>query len=322
MPIIESKFTIPKYLRNGHVQSIYPYLFRNVSATITTKERIITADKDFIDLDEYLVGSDSMAIISHGMEGASDAHYMKGMVNHLNSLNIDALAWNMRSCSGEMNLTEGFYHSAQTEDLEAVVNHVQAKGIYKNIYLVGFSLGANLNAIYVGKNELAGTLPKEIKSSVMISNPCDIKCSSKEIGKLENILYSKFFLKTMSDKVKLKDKLMGFSKINIAELKNVKTLEQFNNLVTAPLHGFKDTYDYYRHASSKQYLKNLQLPSLIINSKDDPFFGDKCYPTEEASQNKNLFLEMTQSGGHVGFYSPKFSDTYWHEIRTGEFLLK
>jgi len=319
MPIINSKYVSPKFLSNGHLQTMYPFFFRKVPLDISKKERIITQDKDFLDLDEYHVGSDSIAIISHGLEGSANTHYIKGMARYLNSLNIDALAWNMRSCSGELNLTEKFYHSGASEDLDRVVQHVLEKNQYKNIYLVGFSLGANLTATYVGEYE--SKLPKEIKKSILISNPCDLKCSSDELKKNFNKLYLEHFLWTMKQKVKKKEKLMGFTKLETSSLHKIKCFDQFNNMVTAPLHGFIDSHDYYQQASCKQFLATMKLPTLLINAKNDPFFGEDCYPIEEAKVNKNLFLEMPESGGHMGFVPLDKGLHYWHELRAGEFLI-
>ncbi len=320
MPIIESRYSSPNFLNNGHLQTIYPFIFRKVPIVTTSKQRIITYDKDFVDLDDYSVGSDAIGIISHGLEGSTDAQYIKGMARFLNSQNIDALAWNMRSCSGEMNLKEKFYHSGATEDLQRVIDHVLEKDKYKKIYLIGFSLGANLTANYIG--EQGSGLPDQIKKSILISNPCDLQCSSDELKKNYNKFYLKQFLWTMRQKVKQKDKLMGFTNIDIdsSSISKIKCLDEFNNIVTAPLYGFKDSQDYYKKSSCKKYLENLQLPTLIINARNDPFFGVKCYPIREAQANKNLYLEIPESGGHMGFVTINQGLHYWHELRAGEFI--
>ena len=140
----------PFILRNGHVQTLYPSLFRKVGGVKYQRRRIDTPDGDFLDLDWSRVGSRRLAVISHGLEGNADRHYVRGMVKALNGEHIDALAWNYRGCSGEPNRLLRMYHNGVIDDLDWVVAHAVQTGRYDAIYLLGFSLGGNLSLLYLG----------------------------------------------------------------------------------------------------------------------------------------------------------------------------
>ncbi len=319
MPVIKnSSYKPPFLLGNNHLQTILPTLFRRVKGINYTRERINTADGDFIDLDISSTGSDKAVILSHGLEGKSDRAYMKGMARAFNLKEWDSIAFNFRGCSGEPNRTSATYHSGRTEDLHSVIQYLIAEKKYKSITLVGFSLGANLTLKYSG--EMGINIPSEIKSAIGISAPCDLLSSSIELHKLKNIIYAKRFLGTLVDKMKAKEHLHPS---NITrDYKSIKTLKDFDDNFTAPLNGYNDAIDYWIKCSSVKFLKNVAIPTLIINSKDDPILGEGCFPYREAEENKNLYLEVTRKGGHMGFITFSKSREFWHEIRAVEFAEK
>ena len=143
-------FRSPAYLFNGHLQTIYPSLFRQVEEVAYRRERIFTLDGDFLDLDKSFVDSSKLAIVSHGLEGSSDSQYMKGITKALNKRNWDVLTWNYRSCSGLLNWKLRSYHSGATGDLDLVIQHGLKQKHYEKVALIGFSLGGNLTLKYVG----------------------------------------------------------------------------------------------------------------------------------------------------------------------------
>lgn len=198
MPILKnSGFISPFWLPNGHLQSIYPALFRKISGIKYKRERIITADHDFLDLDwsyarQQSDRSKKLVILSHGLEGNSTRQYILGMVRLLNANGYDCLAWNFRSCSEEMNKTLRFYHSGATEDLDLVINHAFVHG-YDCIRLIGFSLGGNLTLKYLGEKGI--NINPAIKRAVVFSVPMDLKACSLAIIKSENRVYMHRFLK-------------------------------------------------------------------------------------------------------------------------------
>lgn len=320
MPIVkDSSYNPPKLLKNGHLQTLYPYFFRKVRDVQYSRKRLFTLDNDFIDIDISDVGSKKLLILSHGLEGSTNTQYIMGMTKHFNNIGIDAISWNMRSCSGEMNWTEKFYHALTLNDLDQVINHGLSLKNYDEIYLLGFSLGAILTSNYLG--ERGKNIDPRIKKAVVFSVPCDLRSSTIELSKPMNKMYSENFLATMRKKILLKHNTIGLSNVDIKHLGKIKTFEEFDNRFTAPLHGFKDASDYYEKGSCKPKLKNIAIPTLMVNAKNDPFLGKDCFPIAEAHKNPNLFLEMPKSGGHVGFINSLGKGILWSELRAQAFLM-
>ena len=318
MPIIErSSYVPPLLFRNGHIQTIFPSLFRKVRGIQYDRERIFTPDEDFLDLDWSRVGANRLAVISHGLEGNSGRSYVRGMVRAVNRSGWDALAWNMRGCSGEPNLTLRFYHSGATNDLNAVIEHVVDQRQYDSIALIGFSLGGNLTFKYLA--ERSEELEPYLSRAAACSVPCDLRAGSMKMARFNNRIYMKRFTRLLHEKIKAKKRLMP-GKIDDKDYHLVRTFKDFDDRYTAPIHGFKDAEDYWRQASSKQFLSDISIPTLLVNARNDPFLSQPCYPIEEATANPNFFLEMPESGGHVGFISFGKRGEYWFESRVVEFL--
>jgi predicted alpha/beta-fold hydrolase len=320
MPILkDSTYNPPKLLKNGHIQTLYPYFFRKVKDVNYSRKRLHTVDQDFLDVDVSDVGSNKLLILSHGLEGSSNTQYIRGMTKHFNNLDIDVASWNMRSCSGELNWTEKFYHALMTSDLNQVVEYAKGRKEYDEIYLIGFSLGAILTSNYLG--ELGKDVDPLIKKATLFSTPCDLYSSVKELSRPMNKMYLENFLKTMRNKILEKHNTIGLSKVDIKHLKKIKTFQEFDNRFTAPLHGFKDASDYYEKGSCKPKLKNIEVPTLMVNAKNDPFLGKDCFPIKEANENPNLYLEMPKTGGHVGFLDDQGKSILWSERRAQAFIM-
>jgi uncharacterized protein len=320
MPLIKnSEYISPYYLFSRHLQTILPALFRKVGNVIYTRERIVTHDDDFLDLDWSKVNSSEVVIISHGLEGDSKRPYVLGMVRALNNAGYDVLAWNYRGCSGEINKLHRFYHSGETNDFDYVIKYISKDHNYKNIFLVGFSIGGNITLKYLG--EKANDIDKKIKCAVVFSVPCHLESGAKQLGKFKNKMYMTRFLKSLGAKIKAKSLIMpelisdkGFNKI--------KNFYDFDERYTAPLHGFKNALEYWKHSSSIFYLNTISLPTLIVNAKNDPFLSPQCYPIKEAENNSKLYLEIPETGGHCGFYANNNNGLYWSEKRAIEFIKK
>ncbi|MFA5907095.1 MAG: alpha/beta fold hydrolase [Desulfobacula sp.] len=307
---------VPPFLfGNGHVQTIFPVLFRKVESVRYERERIATLDNDFIDLDWSVNGHDRLAVISHGLEGCTDRAYVKGMVKAVNDGGWDALAWNYRSCSEEPNRLLRSYHNGVTDDLSFVIDHARRKHPYTEIALIGFSLGGNLTLLHLGKE----TPDPIIKKAVVFSVPCDLKESAAILGKPVNKIYMKRFLIMLHEKIKAKMKLMP-GLINDKDYETIKDFKMFDDRYTAPIHGFKNAEEYWEKCSSKPYLSQIKIPTLIVNAVNDPFLPKACFPVKEADANKNLTLLMPESGGHVGFVSFNRQNLYWSEKQAVDFL--
>ncbi len=315
MPLVKnSDYLYPRYLFNGHLQTIFPNFFRSQIPLPFESERIKTDDGDFLDLDWLKHDSPDLVIISHGLEGNSRRPYMVGMARHFFSKGFDVLNWNYRGCGDELNLKPIFYHSGATYDLDRVISHAEAN--YENIYLIGFSLGGNLTLKYLGEERNRN--PK-IKKAVGISVPVHLESSCMKLSSGENKVYAKRFLKTLKEKV-VRKSLKFPEDIPTGVLRKIKTLKDFDNFYTGPLHGFVDAHDYYEKNSALFFLEKITVPTLILNAQNDPFLSEKCFPVSLARKLDNVWMEFPKYGGHVGFSPRKSADIYWSEKRAFEFI--
>ena len=319
MPIISSSYQgPPAYLFNGHLETIIPSLYRRVKGVIYDREKIGTPDHDFLNLDWSKVGSDRLLIISHGLEGDSKRHYAMGLVKLFNSKGIDVLVWNNRSCGGEINLNPILYHHGASYDLDTTVEHVLRAYKYKEIFLVGISMGGAQTLKYLG--EKGKDLPKEITRAAVYSTPCNLASSASTLKLRSNTFYRKRFLDKLKKKIEAKA-LQFPDLIDLDLLKGVHDFDTFDTLFTAKLHGFKDANDFYRAVSADNWMAFIEIPTLILNALNDPLLGPECYPVSLAEKKAEIILEMPKRGGHTGFvvHGQEFT---WAENRFAAFLLQ
>jgi predicted alpha/beta-fold hydrolase len=318
MPVIpHSTYRAPFLFNNGHLQTVYPSYTRNFEDCLYQRERILTPDDDFLDLDWARSGTDRLAILSHGLEGNSRRPYMMGMAIMLKRNGWDALAWNYRSCSGEINRRLRMYHNGSIDDLDVVVQHASRNGAYQTIALVGFSLGGNLTLVYLGSK--GGALDARIRKAVTFSVPCDLAAGARELAKAGNWLYMRQFLVSLHEKIRRKKEIMPGA-IDDEGYGRIRNFKDFDDRYTAPIHGFKNAEDYWTRCSSGQFIPEIRIPTLIVNALDDPFLAGGCYPVPQAQSSSCVHLEMPASGGHVGFVQFNRDKSYWSERRAIEFL--
>ncbi len=300
-----------KFLRGRHLETVLPNLLRKVKQLEPTLEKINTPDGDFLQLDWYCKGSSALAIISHGLEGNSDRPYMKGMAKIFTDNNIDALCWNYRGCGSEMNIKPQLYHSGATTDLDTVVKVAIDKG-YKQIVLIGFSLGGNITLKYVG--EQGKNLSSHVKAAITFSVPLDLAAGSRELSKPRNWMYARRFLRNLIKKVRIKHQQFP-QVIKLNGLSEIKDLRAFDDIYTGPIHGFAGADDYYFQCSAIRFLEDINIPSLIVNAKNDPFLPTECYPYELIKKCSKIDFETPDHGGHVGFVELNKQGYYWSEKR-------
>ena len=318
MPIIKSDFSPTLPFKNGHFNTMYRPLFTKDICSYTRK-RITTWDADFIDLDFSFVGSKTLVLLIHGLEGSSKSKYIASASNHLNKKGVDTVCFNLRSCSGEDNLLLSTYHSGKTEDVAFVIEHLLENYNYDNIVLVGFSLGGNLTLKYLG--EYQEKLSSRIKGGVAISVPVDITSAEQEMDKIKNKLYVEIFFKTLKNKILEKAHKFPEYRLNQDKLFKATKFKHLEKLYTVPVFGFESPEDYWIKASSKPYLSKIDRPTLLVNAKDDTFLSPACYPTKAALQSKYFYLEITDYGGHCGFIqSFKPQENTWLEKRISSFI--
>ncbi len=318
MPLIENSSYKPAFLfKNKHINTIWPALFRKINAFSYRRERLELEDGDFLDLDWSKIGSKTLVILMHGLEGDSHRPYIKGMVSALNDEHWDTLSLNFRSCSGEPNRLARSYHSGETEDITKIVDLAVTEHHYEFIHLIGFSLGGNVALKFVG--EKGKQLPSACKSVIGISVPCELRDCSVQISKKGNKVYLNRFLKSLKEKVRLKSHLTK-DVIDLQKVLQSKDFFEFDHFYTAPVHGFSSGEEYWRLSSANRVLDQIKIPCLIINALDDSFLADSCFPRELAQNHPYVHLETPKYGGHVGFTTFGQKGTFWSETRTIKFI--
>ncbi len=314
MPVIESEFRAPCFLRNGHLQTVVGAFLRRAHRLSFEQERLELADGDFLDLHWLRHRRDRLVILSHGLEGSAGQGYIRGMAAALAGAGWDALAWNFRGCGEEPNRLVRLYHSGATEDLRAVIDH--AAESYRRIALVGFSLGGNLTLKYLGE---APPHPA-VRSGAAISAPIDLAASAHALDtRWPNRVYLRRFIRSLVAKVEAKA-LRFPDQIDARGSDALRTFQEFDDRYTSRLHGFRDAADYWKRASSRPYLPHIGLPTLLLNALDDPFLAPECFPFPEAEASSSLYLEATPHGGHLGFLEFAGGLRPWFEARVARFL--
>lgn len=291
-----NNYTAPFLLKNGHLNTVYPTLFRRQSQPEYERIEITTSDNDFLHVDCLLKANRRCVILCHGLEGSSQSKYIIGAAKLMSENNWDVVAVNYRSCSGPMNRNLRMYHSGATDDLKCIVDNFSEQ--YDQIVLAGFSLGGNLCLKFAG--EYPKSVYPNISHVIAVSVPVDLEAGSRNIGHPTNFIYERKFLVTLRKKIEEKH-LQHPEEIDLSLLSNVKTLYDFDDYFTGPIHGFKDAQDYYTQCSSIHFLKLIDRPAHIITALDDPFLPEACYPYNEVKGNSNLKLITPKNGGHVGF---------------------
>ncbi|MGY3791930.1 YheT family hydrolase [Aquimarina sp. 433] len=318
MPLVTSNYKPSYFFRNGHFSTIYPNLVRTVKGIEQNRERIELKDGDFIDID-WSYSDDprskgKVAVLVHGLEGNAQRQYILGLAKHFVKNQWNVAAINLRNCSGEVNRLYRSYNAGVSDDLAAIISHIMEKD-YHAISICGFSLGGNITLKYLGERKT----PKQVKSAVAVSVPCDLYNSLNEINKPRNFIYQQRFIQSLKKKLLERQQVFP-NEISISDIKACSSLIDIDNLYTSVAHGYVDAIDYYTKCSSNQFLKDITIPTLIINAKNDTFLGTTCYPHNEAQRNSDLYLETPDFGGHVGFYMP--SGIFYNEYRAIEFVQK
>ncbi len=321
MPLLpQPDYRPPFPFTNGHIQTIYPTLFRTPPQTSPYLERIETDDGDFLDIDWHYCSTgktDRLAVLSHGLEGNARKKYMLGMSRHLSRNGWDVVCLNFRGCSGEPNRLPRLYHSGVTDDLHSVLTYALDQGAYTKAALIGFSMGGNQTLKYLGEDP--AKIPAQVVAAVAFSVPCMLADSVAVMDRWNNRQYMHYFMHGLREKVRIKNQMFpGLFDLN--GLDKISTFGPFDDRYTGPLHGFKDGADYYARCSSRQFLADIKIPTLLVQAENDPFLSKSCYPVSEAEDNADLFLEIPQFGGHVGFVNEDKNQPYWMEKRCAEFL--
>lgn len=317
MPFLENtnyNHQVPFLHKNAHFSTIYAGKFKKFKVPNYSRDIIELFDGDFLEIDFNLKNPKKAVILCHGLEGNSQRTYINSCATLFLENDYSVFAWNNRTCSGKMNRLPKMYHHASIEDLDAVVKFALSKGI-EELFLVGYSMGGAQVLNYLGRiNEI----DTRVKAGVSVSVPIEIKASADSLKKGFNKVYMYNFLIGLKHKLKLKAQQFP-DVITMDKVKQIRDFDFLDDNFTAPLHGFLDRHDYYYQVSPARSLENVKHPVLILNSYDDPFLGEGCFPVQLAENKANVFLEVTNYGGHCAF-PVKNSNYSYAEIKALEFF--
>ncbi len=316
--ITSSQFQPPWWLRNRHLQTLYPALFRKVALVKTRTEQFELPDGDFLDL--VWTANDAeknspLVIVLHGLEGSIDSPYARGLLNLVARKQWTGVLMQFRGCSGRHNRLDRSYHSGDTGDIHTVITGLKQRYPDRPLVAVGISLGGNVLLKYLGEQNDNALLD----AAMAISVPFDLADGARALGKGFARFYQWHLIRHIRNK--MKDKFRDRpAPVDMNKIDAWRDFFSFDDNVTAPVHGFKGVDDYYSRSSSRQFLKDITTPTLILHSKDDPFMSEEAIPKEDELSN-SITLELAERGGHVGFVcGDGFNPGYWIEKRFEELL--
>lgn len=280
------------------------------------RERLELTDGDFIDLHWTENRTGPIVIVLHGLEGCSKSPYARGLLTALQHNGLRGVVMHFRGCSGAPNRLARSYHSGDTGDLAYLVTTLRRREPTTPLAAVGYSLGGNVLLKWLGETGRAA----EIAAAVAVSVPFLLAHASDRVNRGFSRLYQWKLLRSMRRSVKRKLRHMPLN-IKTHKLPTLRSFRDFDDHVTAPLHGFRDAEHYYAVASSKQYLRNIAVDTLILHARDDPFMNEAVVPTQE-DLSSTVELELCEHGGHVGFVygTWPWRARYWLEERIPEYL--
>ena len=326
----EKKFQPAWWLPGGHTQTLWRK-FTVKDAVLQGRERLELADGDFIDIDwcEEFSGKDQqpeagsgIVVIIHGLGGCSSSPYVIALQKRLAGQGKRSVAMNFRGCSGEPNNLARAYHSGVSEDLNEVFIMLRAAFPNEEFMFVGYSLGANVLLKWLGEREH----DDQITKAVAVSTPFRLDDCSKAMLRGTSRFYGSYFVNLLRNEFnsKINDfNTRGLDKqceilASLGDLDRINSLWEFDDLVTAPLHGFKNADDYYEKCSSAQFLGQINTDTLLIQSKNDPLIPASALPRAQ-SLSPCVKMELSAKGGHVGFISG--SKDNWLEKRIVDHLI-
>ncbi|MEE9207711.1 MAG: alpha/beta fold hydrolase [Gemmatimonadota bacterium] len=308
-------------LRGPHAQTLAGKILRSRSRLLVKRERLDTPDGDFLDLDfaqTHLPDSAPCALLLHGLGGSSESGYMRRTGAELKVRGIRSVALNFRSASGEPNRMVRSYHSGETGDLAFVLRYLQDRFPSASLGAVGFSLGGNVLLKFLAEQSQAPNCP--LRAAASVSVPFGLAASSEALEHGGGGLYGKMFLRSLKRCLKAKSRLFP-NAYDMAGGLAARTVWEFDERITAPVHGFRDAADYYAQSSSGPRLHQIRIPSLLLLAADDPFVPRESVPTDGIAGNKMLTFAYTEYGGHLGFVDrPGRQSDFWCDREAARFL--
>lgn len=312
---IAAPFEPAWWCRSCHLQTLWPFFFRRGLRPALRRERIELPDGDFLDLDWNAVADPvPVVIILHGLEGCSQSHYARGLVQSLTERGLRACVMHYRGTSGEPNRLARAYHSGDTADFDFVLSTLRGREPGTRFAAAGFSLGGSVLLKWLG--ERGADAPLAIAAAVSV--PFDLGSAAARLERGVSRLYGDFLLRRLKHSAGRKRNMLP---INAAQLAALRSIREFDEYVTAPLHGFRDADDYYSRASCRPFLKSIGVPTLLVHARDDPFMAADVVPRRH-EMSPAIELDLLPHGGHVGFVAggSPWQPDYWLERRIASFI--
>jgi predicted alpha/beta-fold hydrolase len=297
-------YRAPSWLPGGHLQTIYTSLFIHVPPVAYRRERLELTDGDFVDFD-WTDGQDGrpVVVLFHGLEGSADSHYARDLMAHVRARGWHGVVAHFRGCSGEDNRLARAYFAGDSADIERILRHVKSHHAGVPVYAVGVSLGGNALLKWLG--EQGDAAHGLIERAAGVSAPLDLTAAGHALDRgFNRRVYTARFLVTLKQK-SLRKAVRFPGLLDAKAIAAARTFREFDTLVTAQLHGFRDADDYWLRVSSKPLLKSIAIPTLVINARNDPFLPAWALPNQKEVSSA-VTLEQPATGGHVAFPSGPF----------------
>jgi predicted alpha/beta-fold hydrolase len=301
MPVVNGAYVAPAWLPGGHAQTIFAAV-RSRPEIVFRRQRVETPDGDFVDFDWLDVEGPAgdatpLVVLFHGLEGSSSSHYALALMSELSTIGWRGVVPHFRGCSGEPNRLPRAYHSGDYSEVGWMLTTIRTLVPFAPLFAVGVSLGGSALLNWLGREESRAA--SILTAAAAVSTPLDLSAAGIAIEIGLNRIYSRYFLRTLVPKALAMAKRFP-DLLDAVAIGRVGSMYTFDDAVTAPLHGFSGTNDYWTRASSKPWLGGIAVPTLVLNARNDPFIPASSLPTRaEASQA--VTLEQPEHGGHAGF---------------------
>jgi len=300
-------FHAPPLLGNPHLQTLWSPLLRKQPSLVRDRERLNLPDGDFIDVDWHpgqQVNKSPLVVLLHGLTGSSSSAYMLGMQKAVARLGWQSVAMNFRGCSGRPNRLPRAYHSGDTGDINYLLKLCRKRFPGRMIFVIGYSLGGNALCKWLGEQADA----KPVDGAVAVSAPYQLDQCATRLDRGFSKLYRKHLIGELVNLIEQKKTM--FQRLGqrsywqqlhtLGPLNKIRSFWQFDDQVVAPLHGFDSAGDYYNRSSARQFIPLINIPTLLVHARDDPFMPSGVIP-ERSECPQNVELAITPKGGHVGF---------------------